>query len=151
MTHCDRLFGFGTLCKTSRWGRRRVSKDAPHLSKWRHKWILFTIDMLPNVQKCLLACWLSIFAKEPCIYTVYIYIYGVHMCHNLNASGSSLCAGYVVLRVAFGAEARRGGGDLDPKKSAFSHDSHRQSISKSYEIHINSEKNSNKSSWGWVR
>lgn len=62
------------------------------------------------------------------------------MCHNLNASGSSLCAGYVALRVAFGAEARRGGGDLDPKKSAFSHDSHRQSIGKSYEIHINSEK-----------
>ena len=146
MTQCDRMFGFGKLCKTSRWGRRRVSR-APHLSKWRHKWILFTIDMLPNAQKCLLACSVSMFAKEPCICTVYIY--GVHMCHNLNASGSSLCAGYVALRVAFGAEARRGGGDLDPKKSAFSHDSHRQSISKSYEIHINSEKNSNKS-WGWV-
>ena len=74
------------------------------------------------------------------IYCIYIYIYGVHMCHNLNASGSSLCAGYVALRVAFGAEARRGREDLDPKKSAFSHDSHRQSISKPYEIHINSEK-----------
>lgn len=73
MTQCDRMFGFGKLCKTSRWGRRRVSR-APHLSKWRHKWILFTIDMLPNVQKCTLVCWVSIFAKEPCILSTVYYI-----------------------------------------------------------------------------
>lgn len=55
---------------------------------------------------------------------MYIFV----MCHNLNASGSSLCAGYVAL-LAFGA--RKGGAiwmdDLDPEiRKAMKH---RQSIS----------------------
>ena len=79
MTYCGRMFGFGTLCKTSRWGRRRVSRDAPHLSKWRHKWILFTIDML---QDCRSVCWRAglVFSQRSHVYILYIYIYMVSTC-----------------------------------------------------------------------